>query len=146
MASYGDLQFVTTNLNTAVKGLEWPVRVSNTGGMFSRNFNESSVKSGLIQLLLTQQGERPMRPTYGTQLRHSVFAPLDSDTRTVLENTIKEAIAIYEPRVIIRSFEVAQDDANSSIDISLVFSMKDNVFSTDGIYLTIDAKGAQING
>ena len=66
MASYGDLQFTTTSNAHAVRGLAWPCRVSNTGGMFARNYNETSIKDALIQLILTQRGERPMRLDFGT--------------------------------------------------------------------------------
>ena len=145
MASYGDLQFVTTNTPHSVRGLTWPCKTTNTGGMFSVNFNETSVREGLIQLLLTSRGERPMRLDYGTDLRRSVFAPLDVVTINNLKETIQSAIATYEPRVIIQSLKVEQTK-ESELDISLVFSMRGNVFSTNGIYLTINSQGATING
>ena len=72
MASYGNLQFVTTKKSNTVKGIQFPVSKSNTGGMFSFNLNERAIKDGLIQLIMTQQGERPMRPDFGTKLRSSV--------------------------------------------------------------------------
>ena len=143
MASYGDLQFVTTNNQPSVRGLEWPVRITNTGGMFSENINENAVKDGLIQLLLTQQGERPMRLDYGTFLRTAVFGPLDAETISDLENTIKAAIGKYEPRVLIRNLSIAPSTDQSQLDLNLVFSMKDNVFSTDGIFLTVTAEDLQ---
>ena len=146
MASYGDLQFVTQKKQTSVKGLEWPVRTSNTGGMFSRNFNETAVRQSLIQLLLTERGERPMRLDFGTTLRSSVFSPLDSQTVSTLRSSIQTAIDRYEPRVKIRTLELTPNQAESSLDVSLVFSLRENLFSTDGIYLTINTQGAQING
>tara|TARA_R110002110_G_scaffold212570_9_gene425534 strand:- start:182 stop:523 length:342 start_codon:yes stop_codon:yes gene_type:complete len=113
--------------------------------MFSVNFNESSVREGLIQLLLTSRGERPMRLDYGTDLRASIFAPLDSVTIDNMRTTIKTAIDIYEPRVIVRSLDISSSEA-SELNLSLVFSMRENVFSTQGIYLTINNQGAVING
>ena len=145
MASYGDLQFVTTNTPHSVRGLTWPWKTTNTGGMCSVNFNETAVREGLIQLLLTSRGERPMRLDYGTDLRASVFAPLDVVTINNMKDTIEAAIATYEPRIILRSLDIAQTK-ESELDVSLVFSMRDNVFSTNGIYLTINSKGATVNG
>ena len=146
MASYGDLQFVTTNTVHAVKGLAWPCRVENTGGMFSINYNETSIKDSLIQLILTQRGERPMRLDYGTDLRSSVFAPMDAQTIEGLETSIKTAIERYEPRVLIRSFTLSPSEETSEMNLELAFSVKDNVFSTDGIYLTVNTQGVVING
>ena len=121
MASYGDLKFATRKSVKSIKGLAWPVRLKNTGGMFSNNFNEESIKDGLIQLMLTSRGERPMRLDYGTALRRSVFAPLDAATVSRLKTTILGAIDKYEPRVIVRSFKLTPKPDNSEIDISLVF-------------------------
>ena len=91
MASYGDLTFITTDFDTTVKGIAWPASTSSTGGMFSRNYNEEAVKDGLIQLLLTQRGERPMRLDFGTDLRKSVFSPFDSATVEGLRKSILSA-------------------------------------------------------
>lgn len=146
MGSYGDLSFVTKKDQNPVKGIEFPVRSTSTGGIFSRNFNEQSVKDGLIQLIMTQRGERPMRYDYGTDVRGSVFAPMDSLLVSNLESSIRNAIDRYEPRVVIRDLQVISDEQNSSIDIKLVFSMKDNVFFSDQVYLTVNPQGVEING
>jgi phage baseplate assembly protein W len=146
MASYGDLSFTTTNAAHAVRGLAWPCRINNTGGMFSANYNETSIRDSLIQLLLTQRGERPMRLDYGTALRTSVFAPMDSQTVENLESSIRTAIERYEPRVIIRSFSLTPSEETSQMFLEIAFSVKDNVFTTDGIYLTVNTQGVEING
>lgn len=145
MASYGDATFVTTSKTTTVKGLQYPLLTTNTGGMFSRNFNERSIRDGLIQLLLTSKGERPMRLDFGTDLRKSCFEPLDGKLLETLRKSILSAISKYEPRVIIRNFNIKSDEANSRIFLEMVFSIKNNVFYTDQINLTVDAQGVQIN-
>ena len=86
-----------------------------------------------------------MRLDYGTDLRNSVFGPLDESTVDSLRTTIAAAIEKYAPRVVVRSFDVVPDEDKSQIDISLVFSMKENVFTTEGISLTVNSKGIQIN-
>ncbi len=146
MASYGDLSFATRSSKKHIKGMEWPVKVSNTGGMFSNNYNEESVKDGLIQLLLTARGERPMRLDYGTDLRRSVFAPLNETTVNSLRQSVLTAISKYEPRIIVRSFEVIPEDGKSQIDISLVFSLKNSVLAHDTVLLTVNTKGVVIHG
>lgn len=144
--TYGDLNFVTTKQTKTVNGLKFPVKTSNTGGMFARNVDAQAIKDGLLQLIMTQNGERPMRYDYGTALRRSVFAPLDSTTVSDLTASIQNAINTYEPRVIIRVLEVIPDEATSSLSINLVFSIKNDVFHTQQIALTVDARGVQVNG
>ena len=146
MASYADLQFAVQSSKKIVRGLEWPVLLNNTGGMFSNNYNEESIKDGLIQLLLTSRGERPMLLDYGTALRRSVFAPLDGTTVSELRRTILGAIAKYEDRVIVRSFEIIPRNDDSEIDIELEFSMKGGVIGTDKIRLTVTKQGPIIYG
>ena len=145
MASYGDLSFATRGSKKQIKGMEWPVKVSNTGGMFSNNYNEESVKDGLIQLLLTARGERPMRLDYGTDLRRSVFAPLDETTVSNLRQSILNAISKYEPRIVVRSFEVTPESSKSQINVSLVFSLKNSVLAHDTVLLTVNTKGVVIH-
>lgn len=143
--TYGDLSFVTKDSARTVKGLQFPISTSNTGGMFARNFDAEAIKDGLIQLIMTQQGERPMNYTYGTILRNAVFAPLDGELISEINSSIETAIRRFEPRVTIRTLQVTPNEENSGVDISLVFSLKDDVFSTQKINLTVNAQGAQIN-
>ena len=144
--TYGDLTFVTKNSKRTVKGLQYPVRTTNTGGMFARSFDAEAIKDGLIQLLMTQQGERPMNYSYGTVLRSSVFAPLDGQLISEVNASIENAIRKYEPRVVVRKLQVIPNDAESEIRVELTFSIKDDVFSTNTINLTVNAQGVQING
>tara|TARA_R110002051_G_scaffold264318_1_gene324246 strand:+ start:346 stop:546 length:201 start_codon:yes stop_codon:yes gene_type:complete len=63
-----------------------------------------------------------------------------------LENSIVTAVARYEPRVIVRSFKLNPREETSEMYLELAFSMKDNVFATDGIMLTVSTQGVIING
>lgn len=143
--TYGDLSFVTKNSKRTVKGMQYPVSFSNTGGTFARNFDAEAIKDGLIQLIMTQRGERPMRSDFGTITRASVFAPLDAQLLSDIESSIRTAIDLYEPRVIIRSLSVTES-ADSSVDIKLSFSVKDGVLSVQTLDLTVNSQGVQING
>ena len=146
MASYGDIKFATKGSRKTIRGLEWPVKTSNTGGMFSNNYNEESIKSGLIQLLLTDRGERPMRLDFGTELKRSVFAPLDGATVSQLRQSILDSISKYETRVVVRSLQLTPISDKSQLNVSLVFSVKPDVLSHHTITLSVDTQGVFING
>jgi len=139
MASYGDLQFATRKNQKVIRGVQWPVKQENTGGMFSCAYNQEAVKDGLVQLILTQKGERPMRPGYGTNLRAAPFEPMDGITIGALEKSILTAIEKYEPRVTIIDFKLIPNEETSELDLSLVFSLKNNVLTTESIFLTVGA-------
>lgn len=146
MASYGDLTFATKSSTRTIKGLEFPCRPTNTGGFFSRQLNEDSIKAGLLQLLMTQRGERPMRLDYGTDLRRSVFAPLDSATISNMKSSILAAVERYEPRVAVSRFEIVPKTDNSQVDIIMVFNLKGDVLRKTVISLTVNENGVEING
>ena len=146
MASYGDSAFVTRNDQKTIKGCEFPVVHTNTGGTFSNNYNLNAVKDGLIQLLLTNRGERPMRLDFGTNLRRSVFAPLDVRTVSALKQTIETAIKKYEDRVVVRRCEVSPISETSEIRVILVYHLKTDVLNSETIDLTVNQRGVLING
>jgi len=144
MASYGDIKFATRSDRKSIKGLAWPFKTTNTGGMCSNNYNEECVRQGLIQLLLTSRGERPMRLDYGTELRRSVFAPFDGTTISDLRSSVLDAISKYEPRVIVKSFVITPYEETSRIDIDLEFSLKTSVLSLEQILLRVDSQGVTL--
>tara|TARA_R110000744_G_scaffold297293_1_gene407067 strand:- start:64 stop:279 length:216 start_codon:yes stop_codon:yes gene_type:complete len=71
---------------------------------------------------------------------------MDSQTVKTLENSILAAIERYEPRVIIRSFKLNPREETSEMFLEIAFSVKNNVFATDGIFLTVNTQGVLING
>lgn len=144
--TYGDLSFVTKNSKNTVKGLQFPLDISNTGGMFARNVDTEAIRDGLIQLIMTQNGERPMNYAYGTQVRAAVFEPLDDALVENLADSIRSAVERFEPRVLLRGVNVTPDIEDSRLDISVDFSIKGGVFSVQQINLTVDSQGARING
>tara|TARA_R110000851_G_scaffold224462_1_gene377299 strand:+ start:387 stop:602 length:216 start_codon:yes stop_codon:yes gene_type:complete len=71
---------------------------------------------------------------------------MDAQTIETLENSILTAIERYEPRVIIRSFQLNPRAETSEMYLEIAFSVKNNVFATEGIYLTVNTQGVKING
>lgn len=57
------------------------------------------IKNDLLQLLLVAEGERVMRPTFGTPIRTTLFEQIDDISLTSLEDDIREKVELFEPRV-----------------------------------------------
>lgn len=60
-----------------------------------------AVAQSLVTLLLTEPGERIGRPTYGVGLRRYLFAPNNVGTRTLIQQSVAEAVRAHEPRAIL---------------------------------------------
>lgn len=94
-----------------IKGFPFPVDRSNKKGFFYKAVNHEVIKSDLIQLLLTEPGERVMLPTFGTGLRSIVFEQKDSTSSSELRSLIIDAIDIWEPRIVVHEVTVEFGDA-----------------------------------
>lgn len=81
----------------------------------SRKTDEEAVKESLKNILLTNRGERLFNPSFGSDIRNILFENMYGDIKYELENTIRTAIEVYEPRC-----NLIQVDAISSLDSNLV--------------------------
>ena len=136
--------FGTKDDSRTIKGLQYPVRISNTGGTFARNFDGEAIKGGLIQLILTQQGERPMRADFGTITRAALFEPLDAQLLSQVETSIRNAISRYEPRVVLRGVSVRANE-DSRLNIIVEFTIKGGTLSVQRLDLTVGQQGVDVN-
>ena len=93
-------------------GLQYPL-IKTPRGLLAQSRDVVQIKADILQLLLTNPGERVMLPTYGTPLRRLVFEPNDLTLRLRAKQMIEDAIAAWEPRVVIQNIEVS-----SQVDIS----------------------------
>lgn len=61
--------------------------------------DERLIKNDILQLLLTVPGERSFRPDFGTDIKPTLFEPIDNFTVINLRRSITAAIKKHEPRV-----------------------------------------------
>lgn len=95
-----------------LKGAPYPIAKNPLGYLFSQE-GIATLKSDLIQLLMTNPGERVMLPSYGTGLRRLLFKPNDTFARMEAENLIKKAITTWEPRIVVSQIEITNGYSNN---------------------------------
>lgn len=79
-------------------GWKYPVRVGNEGRIAMSQY-ETDIKEAIWIILGTAKGERVMRLDFGCGIHELVFAPINTATITLVENSVKEALTFWEPRV-----------------------------------------------
>ena len=126
-----DINLLTTSKTTRVNGIAFPV-IAGAGGFFTKTDGAETVMSGLKQLLLTNRGERVMKPDFGTSLRKSGFEPFTTSLKVQLREEIKATIKKYEPRVDILDLTLSwesrpQSAGRNHIFISLNFKVKGDI-------------------
>lgn len=94
-----------------IKGFPFPVDRGSKRGFFYKAVNHEVIKSDLLQLLLTEPGERVMLPYFGTGLRRMMFEQKDSLSGDEMRVLIINAIAGYEPRIVVHEVSVKFGDA-----------------------------------
>lgn len=90
--------------------------------------DDELIKNDLVQLILTNKGERVMRPTYGSSAFDYIFESNNSALSLIIESDVSQLIAKYEPRVILRAVRVTAGDTaataigNQQSTVSVVIS------------------------
>lgn len=81
-------------------GVGFPVE-SDEDGRLRTAAGTEDVEQAIRILLGTAKGERVMRPGFGCGIHDYAFAVVDATTRTRVETSVREAIARWEPRVVV---------------------------------------------
>lgn len=91
-------------------GISFPFRFDGRGRVATSTTSVtdfSHIKESIIQIILTQVGERRMELEFGSEVKDHVFSMLDDETDiAILKFHIQEAIEKYEKRVEINNIEV----------------------------------------
>ena len=86
-------------------GCQYPLEKTSRG-ILAQKTGVDQIKADLLQLLLTNPGERVMLPTFGTPLRELIFEPNDNFLETKAKQVVSNAILQWEPRIVINNIEV----------------------------------------
>jgi phage baseplate assembly protein W len=91
-------------------GWTYPVRARLNGDIAMSQF-EDDIREAILIILGTAKGERVMRPDFGCGIHDLVFAPINTATITLVENSVREALTVYEPRIELIKVEALSDRA-----------------------------------
>jgi uncharacterized protein len=101
------------------RGLAFPFRKSSTA-LPASAVDDELIKQSLAQIILTSKGERVMRPDFGSNAAAFVFENNDLVLQETIRSEVMSAIAKYETRVIVRSVDVNQSDAEVIITVTYI--------------------------
>ncbi len=93
-------------------GWKFPVNVDARGDIQMSEYEED-IKEAIWIILATSKGERVMRPDFGSGIYDFVFASMNTATIGLVENSVREALTLYEPRIELLDVEVSTEEADS---------------------------------
>jgi phage baseplate assembly protein W len=104
-------------------GWGFPAVISRTGAV--RLFSGGDDVDAAIRMILsTVPGERVMRPAFGCGMWELVFAPLTATTLGMVEQSVREALERWEPRIDLQSVRAADDQASATVQIELSYRIR----------------------
>ena len=91
-------------------GIGWTFPIQpNSEGRISMSEYEKDIKESIWIILSTVKGERVMRPDFGCGIHEYVFSVMNMASLTLIENSVKEALTLWEPRVQVTKVAVSTE-------------------------------------
>ena len=112
-------------------GISFPLTV----GTQKQNFVTSAqVHDNLRNLILTMKGERPMQPTFGSDLYNLLFEPIDDDQLSnAAEHAVRDAVALWMPAIQIETVSITSERDRNRVLVTVIYSIEgwesDNVLN-----------------
>lgn len=103
-------------------GWRFPILPDEAGRLAYASGGES-IRYCLLALLLTGRGERVMRPEFGTRAPELLFAPDSTQNLRDLEDSIREAVLDFEPRIELDEVH-AERVGDSRVDVRVAYHVR----------------------
>jgi uncharacterized protein len=106
--------------------------------------DEADILASLRILFGTVAGERFLRPKYGLDMHELLFEPMSTTMRTYLEDRVRTAILVYEPRVQPLKLEIDTSGQNEGrVTLILEYAVRATNSRFNLVYPFYDAHGAE---
>ena len=83
----------------------------------------SAIKQSIVNLLLTNKGERPFNPDYGSNIRSYLFEPLDYATAGHVSSSIQNTLTEFEPRITVISIDTSPNYDQNGFEVELTYEI-----------------------
>jgi phage baseplate assembly protein W len=98
----------------------------NAPGVFNFTFTtQDAVRNNLINFFLTNQNERYLNPTFGGNLRATIFEQLSNENLEGLEDLIQTQLKNYFPSVRVQNLELLSNPDINSLTVDLKYNVID---------------------
>lgn len=111
--------------NKSFLGIGWNFPIASAAGQTEMAQYEEDVRQAVLIVLLTNPGERVMRPTFGAGLNDFLFEPINSTTTSELAQRVEDSLIDWEPRIDVISVAVTPDaNNNAMLLIDIVYRVR----------------------
>lgn len=107
-------------------GWSFPVSTDSAGRIKLVTGNED-IEQAIHIILETSPGERVMRPLFGCRAKDMVFDSIRPETMTLMEDAVRQALTLWEPRILVHDITVERDP---KVDTALVCKIEYEINAT----------------
>ena len=102
-------------------------------GNLKKVINVEAVKSSIMNILGTRQGQRLFFPTFAEAFSSMLFEPIDSHLSSFLSNQMKQVIEQWDDRVTVISSDFQSNPDANSVSVTLYIAIRgyQDVFSIE---------------
>ena len=127
-------------------GVTLPFDGDQLGGYALSKTTLQQASSNIKNLLLTMKGERPMQPTFGSDLFRTLFEPMvdGGEIEEQAELAINEAMEEWLPYIKIESLDFTSSNVEKDkniFKITMVFSIVGDPNRFDELTFTVEGSG-----
>ena len=109
----------------AFLGVGWAYPVVPSGDSdIAMSAYEEDVRQAVWIILDTTQGERVMRPDFGSGLHDLTFEPIHGATLALVRHRTEQALVTWEPRIDHIEVDVAADPPRGRLDIRVDYRVR----------------------
>ena len=96
----------------------------NNAAVFTSNYTTSrQLNSNIINFFLTNRGERVLDPTYGANLRATIFEQITEGNLDALRAKIETDLATNFPDVRLANLEILGNEDLNSIQVNITYTV-----------------------
>ena len=94
-------------------------------GVFNLTYTTAEqLKSNLINYFMTDLGERYMNPTFGANLKNTIFEQLEESNYQAVKQRLEADLKRYFPIVVLESLEVYGNEDMNILKIEITYSVR----------------------
>ena len=105
------------------KDLSYSLFANPMSGDVGKKTGAAAVKGAIVSILKTNYNERLFDPEFGTDIRGSLFEPMNPLTEQRMKKKVEVALARHEPRTEVLGISVKAQEEQNRYEISVVFNV-----------------------
>ena len=106
------------------RGFSFPFSVDPSTGRIAMSSAEEDVEQAIRIILRTNIGERVMLPEFGTAAGEFLFSDKRDERISALEDSVREALELWEPRIMDISVQAESDDGSGVLALNITYTLR----------------------